>query len=327
MIGIGCVGLAGHQIHARASSLARAELVAMAEADRHRVEAALGTPPSDAMVWHGDVASLLADGRVDLVSFCNARRDTQAADTIAALEAGKHVLAEKPMATTLEDLAVLRRAHAASGRRCWTMLPMVYDPAFLGLKQVVQSGAIGQIVQVYALKSYPFHESRPQDRGVDGGLIMQAGIHAISLIGHVTGRRFEQVFAHETGRGNPFDGDLQMGATISGRLTDGTLATVLCNYCKPAGLAYHGNDQIRVHGTRGMVELVDGFTRRCVVEDAAPAAAFPDVAPARSYPQDMIDALLDGTTTLLSEEDGFHFTEVVLQAQASATAGRPLPVD
>ena len=243
-----------------------------------------------------------------------------------ALGAGKHVLAEKPMATTRSDLDVLRRACATSDRHLWTMLPMVYDPGFLGMKKIVQDGVIGEVVQVYALKSYPYHDSRPQEHEVDGGLLMQAGIHAVSLVGHVTGRTFEEVFAQETATGNPKSGELQMGATVACRLEGGALATVLCNYCNPPGIGYHGNDQIRVHGTKGMIELVDGFTRRRLVAGNRAPESFPDVPPVRTYPQDMIDAVLDGSPTLLTEADGFHFTEVVIRARESVGEARPLHV-
>ena len=218
------------------------------------------------------------------------------------------------MATTQDDLDTLRRAHEQHRFHLWTMLPMVYDPGFLGMKQIVQEGVIGEVVQIYALKSYPYHDRWPQQRDVDGGLLMQAGIHTVSLIGHVKGRRFTEVFVQETANVNPKSGDLQMGATISCRMEGGALAAILCNYCNSRGIGYHGNDQIRVHGTKGMVELVDGFTRRCLVVGEKPSDSFFDTAPARGYPQDMVDAILNGTSTLLTEEDGFHFTEVLIRA-------------
>lgn len=325
-VGIGCIGLNGHQIHHVAASLSRARLAAFAGVSAARFQEALSPEERDGMVWHEASSDLLARDDLNLVSLCHDRRADQAADANAALEAGKNVLAEKPMATTQPDLDALRRVHAAVDQRLWTMLPMVYDPGFLGMKKIVQDGVIGEVVQVYALKSYPYHDSRPQEHEVDGGLLMQAGIHAVSLIGHVTGRTFEEVFAQETATGNPKSGELQMGATVACRLEGGALATVLCNYCNPPGIGYHGNDQIRVHGTKGMIELVDGFTRRRLVAGNRAPESFPDVPPVRTYPQDMIDAVLDGSPTLLTEADGFHFTEVVIRAQESVGEARPLHV-
>ena len=61
----------------------------------------------------------------------------------------------------------------------------------------------GEIVQVFAQKSYPWHESRPQDEAVDGGLTLQVGIHAARFVEHVTGIRISSLDLIETTHGNP----------------------------------------------------------------------------------------------------------------------------
>lgn len=43
------------------------------------------------------------------------------------------------------------------------------------------------MVQVIAEKSYPYHERRPRDEDVDGGLILQCGVHAMRFVEHVAG--------------------------------------------------------------------------------------------------------------------------------------------
>jgi len=321
---IGCFGLAGHQILDYITGLRRARLAAvggMTQAEIQRIKADF----PDVAVFP-DLDSMLGEGEVDLVSFCYTPRSKQALLVIKALEAGKHVLAEKPIATTMDDLAKIRSAVAASSAGLRTMTSMPYGGQFTGMKQIVAAGTLGTIVQVYAMKSYPYHDSRPQDRDVDGGIILQAGIHAVSFIRYVTGLEFVEVFAQDTGTGNPGKGELQMSANMTFRMSNGALAVILCNYCNPPGIGYHGNDQLRVHGTNGMIELVDGKTRRLLVVKNDEPQAFDDVTPEKSYPQDFIDHILDGTPTLLSQEDTFRNTEVVLRAQESATRGVPLKI-
>ena len=322
---IGCYGLNGHQIHGQVASLGRARLTACA-----------GIEPGawgDLRAQHAEtfaavrrfesLEEMLADGEVDLVSLCSPRRAEQARHAVQCLSAGRHVLAEKAMATTRADLDRLREAAAASGRRLWTMTSMVYYPAVRGAKAVVDSGRLGRIVQVGMMKSYPYHAGRPQDRDVDGG-IMQAGIHAFSIIGHVTGQGFAEIFAQDTGAGNPGDGALQMAATVACRLDEGALASVVCNYCNPPKIGYWGNDQLCIHGTAGMLELVDGFTRRRLTVGDEPPGTFEDDPAPPAYPQDMIDAILDGTPTLLSVEAGFAYTEAAIRAQESMQRGAPI---
>lgn len=317
-VGIACHGFAGHQIHGLMPRLDRARLVALCGVDEEQFAAMREQNPAQfsAAQRAETFDDLLDNPEIDLVSLCSDRRADQSEQAERALEAGKHVLAEKPMATNLDDLEQLRDAWEASDAHLWTMTSMIYEPPVRGLKQVVESGMLGEIVQVHAMKSYPYHDRRPQDRAVDGG-IMQAGIHAFSMIGFVTGLGFDEVVAKDTSVGNPHDGDLQMAASVSCRLSSGALASIVCNYCNPPGIGFWGNDQIRIHGTRGMAELVDGFTRRslCVGEDA-PASFDDDESPPR-YPQDMINAILDGTPTLLGEKAGFDYTAAALRAQAS----------
>jgi len=321
---LACFGMDGHQIIGRIPELRRARLTAIGGMTEDQVKRIKETFP-DVSVFP-DLDSMLEKGEVDLISFCSVPRTEQTDLAIRALNAGKHVLVEKPMATTAGDLDRLRRAVEISGTELRTMTAMPYEPEFTAMKKIVEAGTLGTVVQVYAMKSYPCLDSRPQDRGVDGGIILQAGIHAVSFIRYVTGMEFVEVFAQDTGTGNPKEGELQMGANMTFRMSNGALAAVLCNYCNQRSIGYHGNDQLRVHGTHGMIELVDGRTRRMLVLKEQAPKPFEDIAPAKSYPQDLIDCILDGTPTLLSRDDSFRNTAVVLRAQESATRGTVLEV-
>ena len=324
---IGLFGFSGHQIHDSAAGLKRARVTAVAGTDEEQYAGLKQSFPEtfEHAAYFSDLDDMMEKGEVDLVSFCSTPRADQVHLVIKALNAGKHVLAEKPMATTMEDLEKLREAAAASGRQIRTMTSSPYEHDFTAMRDLVAKGAVGTIVQTYSMKSYPYHDGRPQDRRVDGG-IMQAGIHAISLISYVTGLEFSEVYAQDTGTGNPKDGEFQMAANVTFRMSNGSLAVILCNYCNLKSLGYHGNDQLRVHGTNGMIELVDGKTRRLLVTKDTEPRAFEDLAPAQSYPQDLVNCILDGTPTLLSQEDGFRFTEVALRAQESATTGAVLKI-
>jgi predicted dehydrogenase len=326
---IALFGVAGHQITGQIGALTRARLTAVSGVSSEWFEKAQADRPElfADVTYYPDLDSLLAADAADLISFCSSRRAAQAGQCVAALEAGCHVIAEKPLATSISDLDRLATAATSADRQLRAMTTMVYEPVFNGMREVVQSGVLGEIVQVYAMKSYPYHDRRPQDRQVDGGLIMQAGIHAVSFIRHVTGLEFADVQALDTGQGNPQTGDLQMAGVFSSRLESGALATVQCNYCNPPKIGFWGNDQLRIHGTAGMIEAVDGLTRRQLVLGDNPPTDFPDAAPTTQYPQDLVDCILDGTPTLLTQSDSVVNTRVVIRAQESASqGGTRLPV-
>ncbi len=72
---------------------------------------------------------------------------------VAAFEAGKHVFAEKPLATTLSDCVAMRDAHEASGKMFFFGLVLRYAPLYQRIFEISQAGAIGKIV------SFEFNET------------------------------------------------------------------------------------------------------------------------------------------------------------------------
>lgn len=297
---------------------------------RVSVVAAAGMPQAPGEATHYEsLAALLADAGADLVSICSPRRDRQHEDIVAALEAGAHVFAEKPLATTMAGLDAIRAAAARTGGQVRSMTGMMYSPAFLEIKSLIDAGKLGHVVQVYAQKSYPYHDRRPQDPGVDGGLLEQTGVHAVSYIRHVTGMEFEEVFATDTRCGNPQEGELRIAGHIVARLTGGALCAILCNYANPKGIGFWGNDQLRVHGTGGMAEVMDAGGRSLVALNEQEPAPLADPTVTGGYEHLLpayVDHLLDGSPMLLSQEDSFINTEVVIRAQESANSGQPLRV-
>lgn len=318
-------GTNGHQIHGLVGQLERAGVVGAADVPAATfAEWRKKTPDvfSEARRYES-LAEMLDAAKPDLVSICSARRDRQHEDVVQALDAGAHVYAEKPLATSLAGLEAIIAAAQRSGNELRAMTGMRYDPAFREMKELVDAGKLGEVVQVFAQKSYPYHDRRPQDTGVDGGLLMQAGIHAVSLVRFVTGLELEQITAVDTRRGNPRDGDLRIAGVISARMTGGALCTILCNYCNPPGIGFWGNDQLRVFGTGGMAEVMDGGRRSLVCigkEEPRPLADSRLTGGYEALLRDYVEHLLDGTPMLLSQEDCFEETRVVLRAQQAADA-------
>jgi len=323
---IGCYGFGpqGHQIFGYIPPLSRARLTAIGQIAAERfanIRKSDGLPEVPAF---DDFDTFLAEADCNLISLCTEPRADQYHLLARALRAGKNVLAEKPMAMTVDELDELRRICEETGSKLYTMTGMPYDPYYTAMHNIVRSGKLGTIVQIYALKSYPYRDSRPQDRREDGGIIRQAGIHAISIIRHVTGLEFTEVFAQDTGVGNPGSGELQMGANVTYRMNNGALTALLCNYCNPPGLGFHGNDQIRIHGTEGMIESVDGGTRHVMALSGKDAEEFQGEEPPVSFIQDIVNDILDGTAAVLTQEDAFRNTEAVIRAQDSADTGKPV---
>jgi predicted dehydrogenase len=261
---------------------------------------------------------------VDLVVLCSPRRDRQPDESIRCLEAGKHVYAEKPCALHEVDLDRVLAAAAAAGRRFHEMAGTAFSQPYYAMRQVVAAGTLGTVVQVLAQKSYPLHDRRPQDEGVDGGLTRQAGVHAARMIEHVAGVRVTDVQAVETALGNPLaGGGLRIAASLIMRLANGGVASLVANYLNPPAFGRHGNETLRIFGTAGMLEATDGGARTRLVLRDRDAGALDVSAPAPDWLTAVVDEIVDGKPMPLSLDDELHPTRVVIRAQAAAARWKP----
>lgn len=139
---------------------------------------------------------------VDLVDICTPG-NTHAEIAEAALEAGKHVLVEKPMANTVAEAeAMTAAAEAARERGVQSMVGFTYRrvPAVQLARRLVAEGRIGEVRQVRAqyLQDWLADESAPLswrlDRASAGsGALGDIGAHAVDLTTFITGQKFAGV--------------------------------------------------------------------------------------------------------------------------------------
>ncbi|MBI4622007.1 MAG: Gfo/Idh/MocA family oxidoreductase, partial [Verrucomicrobia bacterium] len=239
-LGVGLYGSNGHQLSA--ASLAKnphARLVAVAQ---------LRSPPAanSGVKEYAGLDALLADPAVEIVSLCSPRRADQARDAIRCLAAGKHVYAEKPCALTERELDEILAAAKRSGREFHEMAGTVFVQPYLEIRRLVQAGAVGEVIQVLVQKSYPYGTHRPQDEALDGGLFLQAGIHAIRMVEHAAGVRIRTIEGWETALGVPEEGEGKLAGAAQMVLENGGLATVIMNYLNPPNNKPRGNETLRI---------------------------------------------------------------------------------
>jgi len=317
-LGVGIYGTNGHQIWHQARSNPQVRFVAVAGAPAERLTEAERQPGG--VRQHPTLDALLADPEVQLVSLCSPRRADQVADAIRALEAGKHVYAEKPCALHEPELDAILAAAARTGRRFHEMAGTVLAQPFAAVREVVRGGRLGTLIQVVAQKSYPYGEFRPQDEQVDGGLTRQAGVHAFRFVAHLTGRRILSAECIETSAGNPRRaGGLRMASATLLRLEGGAIATVTCNYLNQPGLGAWGNDAVRIWGFNGMVEAVDGGQRTRLILGTQDCGPLDLSAPSRDYFDCVVDELLHGTPMPFTLEEELHPLRLVLRAKEYAS--------
>jgi predicted dehydrogenase len=151
-----------------------------------------------------DWKALLGREDIALVDVCTPG-DSHAEIAIAALEAGKHVLCEKPLANTVADAeAMAAAASTAAGRGVRSMVGFTYRrvPAIALARRLVEQGRIGEIRHVRAqyLQDWITDPDFPlvwrlQKEHAGSGALGDIGAHVIDLTQHITGQRIGTVTA------------------------------------------------------------------------------------------------------------------------------------
>lgn len=149
-----------------------------------------------------DWRALVARPDIDLVDVCTPG-DTHAEIAIAALEAGKHVLCEKPLANTVaeaEEMTAAAERAAANGVRAMVGFTYRRVPAIALARQLVAEGRIGDIKHVRAqyLQDWIADPEAPLSWRLDkakagSGSLGDIGAHIIDLTQHITGERITEV--------------------------------------------------------------------------------------------------------------------------------------
>lgn len=181
---IGCGGIANGKHLPSLSKLGTVELVAFCDIVVEKAhEAAQQYGVAGAKVYE-DYTELLKDGSIDVIHVCTPN-DSHAEISIAALESGKHVMCEKPMAKTAADARRMVEVAKRTGKKLTVGYNNRFRPDSLYLKQVASNGDLGDI---YFAKAHAIRRRAVPTWGVfldeekqGGGPLIDIGTHALDL--------------------------------------------------------------------------------------------------------------------------------------------------
>ena len=182
---IGCGGIAnGKHLPALSRQSDRVELVAFCDIIVERAEQAAKTYGVEGAKVYADYHDLLEDKSIDVVHVCTPNR-SHCEISVAALEAGKHVMCEKPMAKTVADARKMLDAAKKSGKK----LTIGYQNRQLDqnryLKQEALAGTFGQIYYSRAValrrRAVPTWGVFLNEEEQGGGPLIDIGTHALDL--------------------------------------------------------------------------------------------------------------------------------------------------
>ncbi len=182
--------------------------------------------------------------------------DLHAAATVEALEAGNHVLCEKPMALTRAECASMNAAAARAGKKLMVGMTWHFNPATVALREIVASGRIGRPLFAEDIIAKDWNlAGRPdwfKSRARGGGMWVTNGIHQIDRLSWLMGDRITAIDAKSGAFQHPQDADDMTMAAV--RFGGGAFASISC-----FGFARGGDrHEITIWGSDGAARFVDG---------------------------------------------------------------------
>ena len=266
---------------------------------------------------YDDYVKMLDEVECDLVVVDGPFQE-HAAMCVAALKHNCHVFCEKPIALTEEDLVLIQEAYDAArpGVRIGSMVGLRTEPVFYAAYRAVSSGAIGKVQMINARKSYKLGERKDfyKKRETYGGTIPWVGSHALDWILWFSNSNFESVGAFHSCAENRNHGDLEMTAAVLCQMENGIIGTASIDYWRPQTAPTHGDDQVRIAGTDGVIEVAHG---KCTLINTA---GITEITPGenRGIFYDFVRGILDGKPGIVSSEETFELTRACLAARDNA---------
>jgi predicted dehydrogenase len=176
---------------------------------------------------HGTYEALLADPAIDAI-YNPLPNNLHAEWSISAAEAGKHVLCEKPLATTAADARAMFDAARRNGVYLVEAYPYRAQPQTLKMRDLLKADAIGRPQVVQASFGFPLTDTANirMDPALAGGALMDAGCYPVSLVRTIAGERPGRV--HAMAKWAASGVDLTLLASME--FPSGLLAQISCSF-------------------------------------------------------------------------------------------------
>jgi predicted dehydrogenase len=284
--------------------------------------------PLEIELTHPNLDAVLADVEFDVLACADvyARRGEH---VIKALQAGKHVITDKPLCTRIEELQTIASLAHAQGLEVMIDLTMRYAEPYTTLARIVQDGGIGSPSSLLVTGLHPMaYGSRPMwyfEPGRHGGTINDLMIHGLDLARWATGREVVKVIAASATCHRAPVPFFQDSAQVFLEMTGGTKYLGDCSYMAPEGCPEHW--RFLLWGSEGSVRIGDSGELAWYRAEGGEQAVTPAPQPCDDPFEDFMSHLEYGTARWLGTEDCLKSQMAALAAQRAADTGeRDLPV-
>lgn len=268
---------------------------------------------------HGSYEALLADPEVDVI-YNSLPNHLHAEWTIKALEAGKHVLCEKPFALTLDEVDAMTEAAQRTGKVLAEAFMYRTHPQTFKVKEIIDSGKIGKVLLVKG--GFTFTFNRPGNYRLDpafgGGALWDVGCYPISYARSMLGLEPLEVFGWqatgESGIDESFSGQMRFPGDVHAQFD--------CGFRGPFRAF------IEIVGEQGTLEIPSPFhagkkSEILLIRDGKTKTI--EIKGQHQYlgeVEDMADAILLGKAPHISLADSRANVAAILALYKSAKTGK-----
>ena len=339
-LGYAVLGLGIGMAHADAAYASdRADLVAVCDLDEKRL--AKAQKKYAGVTAYTDFEELLADERVECISIC--LPSAMHADfAVRAMEAGKHVLVEKPLDITPDRARRIEEARARTGMTCGVVHQNRFNVDMYPIREAIRSGRMGRLILgTFGVKWY--RDQAYYDNGgwrgtweMDGGgSLMNQSVHTVDLMQWLMGD-----VASVTSHMGIYNHEIKTEDTTASLITfkSGAAATFFSTTSAYPGIS----TEIMLYGTGGSIEADADCLKTWKMKDSADEdaeeadmlarygggnlSAIPEDAARRfgheHVVEDMIAAVLDGRDPEVLPADALKAVEIVCAVYESARTGK-----
>lgn len=233
-----------------------AEIVGICDKDLSRVKALAERYGFESYKTYDDYEKAIDEAECDLVDIClpNFLHHNVA---LYAFKKGRHVISEKPLATTVEDAVEMVEAANKAGKKIYYAEDWLFAPALNKALNIIDEGAIGKPMYIRARECHSGSHS-PFTQTVKfcgGGCMVHLGIHPVCFMLALKNNRWTELvamtsggaasnFVHKTMEGEDW-------STCIMKFEDGTSALLEANYVTMGGM----EDVIDFYGTKGCMHI------------------------------------------------------------------------
>ncbi len=284
--------------------------------------------------------AMLADSNVDAV-FVASPNFLHAEHTIAAARAGKHVLSEKPMATSVSEAAAMVTECEKHAVKLGVGFHLRFHPGHIKAKGLLDQNALGAVSLVQGqwclgqrgIVNPPVRTGRSQwwgDPKMIGGAstLMGTGVHVIDILQCITGKTIAEVAALTDGQTE--ESPLEQAASISMRFEDGTMGSITVGRRVP-----ESENDAMIYGSHGRIALRGTLWEACTgtlevdTETVQMSESYDDGLQElyKRQIEEFSRALQNDEEFRASGVDGLRVVEVTSAIIESAVTGRSVKVE